>query len=76
MSQGAAADASSRRKPFDVAKTISQIANLQRSTAPAGFEIRVADTEQRPGPDVNTPADLERVEALLQLNTPPSLNGR
>jgi len=42
MSQGAAADASSRRKPFDVAKTISQIANLLRPTAPAGFEIRVA----------------------------------
>ncbi len=31
-----------------------------------GFEIRVAETEQRPGPDVNTPADLERVAALLQ----------
>jgi 3-deoxy-manno-octulosonate cytidylyltransferase (CMP-KDO synthetase) len=30
-----------------------------------GFEIRVADSVERPGPDVNTPADLERVTALL-----------
>jgi 3-deoxy-manno-octulosonate cytidylyltransferase (CMP-KDO synthetase) len=31
-----------------------------------GFEIRVADTVERPGPDVNTAADLERVSALLR----------
>jgi 3-deoxy-manno-octulosonate cytidylyltransferase (CMP-KDO synthetase) len=30
-----------------------------------GLEIRVADTVERPGPDVNTAADLERVGALL-----------
>jgi 3-deoxy-manno-octulosonate cytidylyltransferase (CMP-KDO synthetase) len=30
-----------------------------------GFEIRVADAIERPGPDVNTAADLERVTALL-----------
>jgi 3-deoxy-manno-octulosonate cytidylyltransferase (CMP-KDO synthetase) len=31
-----------------------------------GLEIRVADTVERPGPDVNTAADLERVGALLR----------
>ncbi|MGH8140733.1 MAG: 3-deoxy-manno-octulosonate cytidylyltransferase [Steroidobacteraceae bacterium] len=31
-----------------------------------GFEIRVAETIERPGPDVNTLADLERVSAMLQ----------
>jgi len=31
-----------------------------------GLEIRVADTLEPPGPDVNTPGDLERVGALLQ----------
>jgi 3-deoxy-manno-octulosonate cytidylyltransferase (CMP-KDO synthetase) len=31
-----------------------------------GLEIRVADTVERPGPDVNTAADLERVAALLR----------
>jgi 3-deoxy-manno-octulosonate cytidylyltransferase (CMP-KDO synthetase) len=31
-----------------------------------GMEIRVVDTVERPGPDVNTAADLERVSALLQ----------
>jgi 3-deoxy-manno-octulosonate cytidylyltransferase (CMP-KDO synthetase) len=30
-----------------------------------GFEIRIADATERPGPDVNTAADLERVTALL-----------
>lgn len=30
-----------------------------------GMEIRVADACERPGPDVNTPEDLERVAALL-----------
>jgi 3-deoxy-manno-octulosonate cytidylyltransferase (CMP-KDO synthetase) len=29
-----------------------------------GLEIRVADAVERPGPDVNTPADFERVTAL------------
>jgi 3-deoxy-manno-octulosonate cytidylyltransferase (CMP-KDO synthetase) len=31
-----------------------------------GMEIRVADTVERPGPDVNTAADLDRVSALLR----------
>jgi 3-deoxy-manno-octulosonate cytidylyltransferase (CMP-KDO synthetase) len=31
-----------------------------------GFEIRVADSVEQPGPDVNTAADLERVTALLR----------
>ena len=47
--------------PLEVTEKLEQLRALQN-----GFEIRVADTEQRPGPDVNTPADLERVAALLQ----------
>jgi 3-deoxy-manno-octulosonate cytidylyltransferase (CMP-KDO synthetase) len=47
--------------PLEITEKLEQLRALQN-----GFEIRVADTEQRPGPDVNTPADLERVEALLQ----------
>jgi signal transduction histidine kinase len=42
MTQGAQTDAPSRRTPLDVLKTIAQIANLLRPTAPDGFEIRVA----------------------------------
>jgi len=42
MTQGAPADG--RHKPFDVARTIVQIANLLRPAAPDGFEIRVAGT--------------------------------
>jgi 3-deoxy-manno-octulosonate cytidylyltransferase (CMP-KDO synthetase) len=30
-----------------------------------GLEIRVADAAERPGPDVNTPEDFERVMALV-----------
>ncbi len=30
-----------------------------------GFEIRVADAVEAPGPDVNTPEDVERVVARL-----------
>ena len=47
--------------PLEITEKLEQLRALQN-----GFEIRVADTEQRPGPDVNTPADLARVEALLQ----------
>ncbi len=47
--------------PLETTEKLEQLRALQN-----GFEIRVADTEQRPGPDVNTPADLERVAALLQ----------
>jgi signal transduction histidine kinase len=42
MAQNAHADAPNRRRGFDVIKTIVQIANLLRPTAPEGFEIRVA----------------------------------
>src|SRR5690349_22441074 len=42
MAQGAQGDVSSRRKPFDIVRTIAQIANLLRPTAPEGFEISVA----------------------------------
>jgi 3-deoxy-manno-octulosonate cytidylyltransferase (CMP-KDO synthetase) len=31
-----------------------------------GFEIRVADAVERPGPDVNTAEDFERVLALTR----------
>lgn len=47
--------------PLEITEKLEQLRALQN-----GFEIRVADTEQRPGSDVNTPADLQRVEALLQ----------
>lgn len=33
-----------------------------------GLEIRVVEAAERPGPDVNSPADLPRVEALLVQN--------
>ena len=42
MAQTTQNDAAKRRCGFDVIKTIVQIANLLRPTAPEGFEIRVA----------------------------------
>ena len=42
MAQDTRAEASSRRRGFDVMQTIVQIANLLRPAAPEGFEIRVA----------------------------------
>lgn len=36
----------------------------------AGLDIRVAEAQERPGPDVNTLADLERVRAQLAPATP------
>jgi signal transduction histidine kinase len=42
MAQGVSAEAPSRRRGFDIVKTIAQIANLLRPGAPEGFEIRVA----------------------------------
>jgi signal transduction histidine kinase len=42
MAQGGQADAPSRRRGHDIIKTVVQIANLLRPTAPEGFEIRVA----------------------------------
>jgi 3-deoxy-manno-octulosonate cytidylyltransferase (CMP-KDO synthetase) len=46
---------------LEIAERLEQLRALQN-----GFDIRVADTSERPGPDVNTPADLERVEALVR----------
>jgi 3-deoxy-manno-octulosonate cytidylyltransferase (CMP-KDO synthetase) len=46
--------------PLEAAEKLEQLRALE-----AGFEIRVADAEVAPGPEVNTEADLERVEALL-----------
>ena len=46
--------------PLEGAEKLEQLRALE-----AGFDIRVADGELPPGPDVNTDADLERVAALL-----------
>jgi 3-deoxy-manno-octulosonate cytidylyltransferase (CMP-KDO synthetase) len=46
--------------PLEGAEKLEQLRALE-----AGFEIRVADGEVPPGPDVNTEADLERVASLL-----------
>jgi 3-deoxy-manno-octulosonate cytidylyltransferase (CMP-KDO synthetase) len=46
--------------PLEGAEKLEQLRALE-----AGFEIRVADGELPPGPDVNTEADLERVGALV-----------
>jgi 3-deoxy-manno-octulosonate cytidylyltransferase (CMP-KDO synthetase) len=46
--------------PLEAAEKLEQLRALE-----AGFEIRIADAEFAPGPDVNTDADLERVAALL-----------
>jgi hypothetical protein len=42
MAQGMQIKPSNRRRGFDIIKTIVQIANLLRPTAPDSFEIRVA----------------------------------
>jgi len=42
MTHGGQVESSSRRRPFDIGKTIAQIANLLRPSAPDGFEIRIA----------------------------------
>lgn len=44
MAQGSQTETLSRRKPFDVARTAAQVANLLRPTAPDGFEVQVAGT--------------------------------
>jgi 3-deoxy-manno-octulosonate cytidylyltransferase (CMP-KDO synthetase) len=44
---------------LDVAERLEQLRALEH-----GLEIRVAEAAQRPGPDVNTPEDFERVLAL------------
>ncbi len=47
--------------PLEQAEKLEQLRALEN-----GFDIRVADCEVPPGPDVNTAADLERVGALLR----------
>lgn len=42
MQQGEHIDVANRRRGFDITKTIVQVANLLRATAPQDFEIRVA----------------------------------
>jgi signal transduction histidine kinase len=41
MTQGSLGEASSRRRPFDIVKTIAQIVTLVRPTEPEGFQISV-----------------------------------
>jgi 3-deoxy-manno-octulosonate cytidylyltransferase (CMP-KDO synthetase) len=47
--------------PLERAEKLEQLRALEN-----GFDIRVADCQVPPGPDVNTAADLERVAALLR----------
>ena len=46
--------------PLEQLEKLEQLRPLEH-----GFDIRVADASVLPGPDVNTPEDLARVEALL-----------
>jgi 3-deoxy-manno-octulosonate cytidylyltransferase (CMP-KDO synthetase) len=46
--------------PLELLEKLEQLRPLEH-----GFDIRVADASVLPGPDVNTPEDLARVEALL-----------
>ena len=46
--------------PLEQAEKLEQLRALEN-----GFEIRVADAVEPPGPDVNTPEDVERVVARL-----------
>jgi 3-deoxy-manno-octulosonate cytidylyltransferase (CMP-KDO synthetase) len=48
--------------PLEQLERLEQLRALEN-----GLEIRVAESYEQPGPDVNTFADLERVTALLQL---------
>jgi 3-deoxy-manno-octulosonate cytidylyltransferase (CMP-KDO synthetase) len=47
--------------PLEQREKLEQLRALEN-----GIEIRVADSVEPPGPDVNTAADLERVSALLR----------
>src|SRR5882757_2799815 len=47
--------------PLEQREKLEQLRALEN-----GIEIRVADSVEQPGPDVNTAADLERVTALLR----------
>jgi 3-deoxy-manno-octulosonate cytidylyltransferase (CMP-KDO synthetase) len=53
--------ASLQPSPLETCEKLEQLRAIEN-----GLEIRVVDTVERPGPDVNTPADLERVIALLR----------
>jgi len=53
--------ASLKRTALEQHEKLEQLRALEN-----GLEIRVADSVEQPGPDVNTPADLERVTALLR----------
>jgi 3-deoxy-manno-octulosonate cytidylyltransferase (CMP-KDO synthetase) len=46
--------------PLELLEKLEQLRPLEH-----GFDIRVADASVLPGPDVNTPEDVVRVEALL-----------
>ena len=48
--------------PLELAEKLEQLRALEN-----GFDIRVADCQVPPGPDVNTAADLARVAALLSV---------
>jgi 3-deoxy-manno-octulosonate cytidylyltransferase (CMP-KDO synthetase) len=50
-----------RPSPLEQREKLEQLRALEN-----GIEIRVADSVEPPGPDVNTAADLEQVSALLQ----------
>jgi 3-deoxy-manno-octulosonate cytidylyltransferase (CMP-KDO synthetase) len=47
--------------PLETREKLEQLRALEN-----GMTILVADACQRPGPDVNTPADLERVARLIK----------
>jgi 3-deoxy-manno-octulosonate cytidylyltransferase (CMP-KDO synthetase) len=53
--------ASLKRTALEQHEKLEQLRALEN-----GLEIRVADSVEQPGPDVNTAADLERVTALLR----------
>jgi 3-deoxy-manno-octulosonate cytidylyltransferase (CMP-KDO synthetase) len=53
--------ASLKRTALEQHEKLEQLRALEN-----GLEIRVADSVEQPGPDVNTAADFERVSALLQ----------
>jgi 3-deoxy-manno-octulosonate cytidylyltransferase (CMP-KDO synthetase) len=53
--------ASLERSSLEQHEKLEQLRALEN-----GLEIRVADSVEQPGPDVNTAADLERVAALLR----------
>jgi 3-deoxy-manno-octulosonate cytidylyltransferase (CMP-KDO synthetase) len=53
--------ASLQRTALEQQEKLEQLRALEN-----GLEIRVADSVEQPGPDVNTAADLERVTSLLE----------